>query len=222
VADRFRDRRVFLAGDAAHVMSPFGARGLNSGVADADNLAWKLAAVVQGEPDALLDTYEVERRPAAIENIRATDATMRFMAPHGPRRRAWRNLVLGMAPHSAWFRARVNSGRLAEPASYAGLPTMAPGPDDPSLPRHGEIAPDVALPGDGRLRERLGRGFAIVLPDGAPQTATGPIRIGADTVYGPDRAWLIRPDGYISDSSPSLDRMWISRSSGLGFVEKGD
>ena len=202
VAETFRDRRVFLVGDAAHVMAPFGARGLNSGVADAENLAWKLAAVVQGQPDRLLDTYEVERRPAALENLRATHATMRFMAPHGPWRRAWRNLVLHMAPRNAWVRARVNSGRLAQPASYAGLPTVASGPSDPSLPRYGEVAPDVALPGGGRLRERLGRGFAVVLPDGAAVTDSDPIRIGADTVYGPNRAWLIRPDGYIADSVP--------------------
>ncbi len=219
VADAFRDRRVFLAGDAAHVMSPFGARGLNSGVADAENLAWKVAAVVHGGPDRLLDTYEAERRPAAMENIRATDATMRFMAPHGPWRKGWRNLVLRLAPHAAWFRARVNSGRLAEPASYAGLPTVAPGPEDQSLPRHGEVAPDVALPGDGRLRERLGRGFAVVLPDGSPQTAVDPIGIGADTVYGPDRAWLIRPDGYIADSAPVLnaDELLASAPSEFGI-----
>ncbi len=70
VADAFRAGRVFLAGDAAHVMSPFGARGLNSGVADAENLAWKLASVVRGDaPPALLDTYEAERRPAALANL---------------------------------------------------------------------------------------------------------------------------------------------------------
>ena len=100
LADRFRVGRVFLAGDAAHVMSPFGARGLNSGAADAENLAWKLAAVLRGEAgDALLDSYDGERRPAAIENLAVTDATMRFMVPHGPWRRLWRNLVLRLSEH---------------------------------------------------------------------------------------------------------------------------
>ena len=206
VADSLRIGRVLLAGDAAHVMSPFGARGLNSGIADAENLAWKLAAVVHGEPDGLLDTYEVERRRAAIENLRATDATMRFMAPHGPWRSAWRNLVLRLAPRSAWFRARVNSGRLAEPASYAGLSTVAPGPADPSLPRHGEVAPDMPLSGGGRLRERLGgRGFVVVASH--PIEASVPvIVIGPGSVYGDDRAWLVRPDGYVADSRPLGER----------------
>ena len=105
-AESFRVGRVLLAGDAAHVMSPFGARGLNSGVPDAENLAWRLAAVLGGAPDPVLDGYEAERRPAALENLAATAATMRFLAPHGLRARAWRALVLRLAPHTAWFRAR--------------------------------------------------------------------------------------------------------------------
>ncbi len=198
VADTFRDGRIFLAGDAAHVMSPFGARGLNSGVADGENLAWKLAAFVRDGPDGLLDTYEAERRPAAIENLRATDATMRFMAPHGPWRGAWRHLVLRMAPRSPWFRARVNSGRLAEPASYVAA---APGPEDPALPRHGSVAPDVRLAGGGRLRDHLGRGFVLV--SSQPAEASVPVIVtGPGSVYGGDRVWFVRPDGYIADSRP--------------------
>ena len=162
LADAFGAGRCFLAGDAAHVMSPFGARGLNSGVADAENLAWKLAWVVRGEAEpSLLDSYEAERRPVAVENLRVTDATMRFMAPHGPLRRAWRDLVLRMAPRSGWFRARVNSGRLAEPATYAVAQARPP---DPALPQPGAVAPDVRLATGGRLRDRLGRGFVAVLP----------------------------------------------------------
>ncbi len=197
LAARFRVGRVFLAGDAAHVMSPFGARGLNSGIADAENLAWKLARVARGEStDPLLDTYEGERRGAAVENLAATEATMRFMAPHGPWRRAWRNLVLRVAPRSAWFRRRVDSGRLAEPATY-----LATGPDDERLPRHGSVAPDVRLPDGGRLRGRLGAGFVVLAP--WPVEAELPvIVIGEGTAYGDARAWLVRPDGYLADSRP--------------------
>jgi len=195
LAAAFRDGRVFLAGDAAHVMSPFGARGLNSGVADAENLAWKLAAVIRGAaPEGLLDSYESERRAAARDNLAATDATMRFMAPHGPWHRAWRNLVLLLAPRSAWFRARVNSGRLAEPARYA-----AEGPDDPALPRHGTIAPDLPLPDGGRLRGRLGGGWVLVAPEPV-ETSLPVVDIGRGTAYGDQRAWLVRPDGYLADS----------------------
>ncbi len=201
LADAFRAGRVFLAGDAAHVMSPFGARGLNSGAADAENLAWRLAAAVAGGSDELLDGYEAERRPAAIENLAATDATMRFMAPHGVAARAWRGLVLRMAPHSGWFRSRVNSGRLAEPAAYA---PSTPGPDDPSLPRHGSVAPDLRLPDGTRLRDRLGRGWARLVPGPIAERGGGvdQIVIGRGTVYGADRSWLIRPDAYVDSSEP--------------------
>ncbi len=117
LAATFRVGRVFLAGDAAHVMSPFGARGLNSGVGDAEDLAVKLAAVLRGEhDDALLDTYATERRAVAEQNLAVTDATMRFMVPHGPWRRVRRDLILRLSPRLAWARRRVNSGRLAEPS----------------------------------------------------------------------------------------------------------
>ena len=197
LADAFRVGRVFLAGDAAHVMSPFGARGLNSGIPDAENLAWRLAAAETAD-DPVLDGYEAERQPAAIANLVATDATMRFMAPHGIVARAWRAIVLAMAPRSAWFRARVNSGRLAEPAAY---PAAVPGPTDPSLPRHGLVAPDAALPDGTRLRDHLGRGWTRLVPD-LSAGAAGTLPIGAATVYGRDRSWLIRPDGYVASSEP--------------------
>ncbi len=180
-------------------MSPFGARGLNSGVADAENLAWKLAWVLRGEaPSSLLDTYEAERRPVAAENLAVTDATMRFMAPHGPARRAWRDLVLRMAPHSAWFRRRVNSGRLAEPATY---PVAGGGPADSVRP--GSVAPDVPLLGGGRLRDRLGRAFVVVVPrmrERAERVEL--VELGDATAYGRDRAWLVRPDGHVAASLP--------------------
>ncbi len=203
LADAFRSGRVFLAGDAAHVMSPFGARGLNSGIPDAENLGWRLVAA-ESSDDQVLDGYEAERRPAAVANLAATEATMRFMAPHGMAAAAWRTIVLAMAPRSAWFRGRVNSGRLAEPAVY---PSADAGPADPALPRHGTVAPDAAL-GDGtRLRDHLGRGWARLVPRlaGADGAALGTIAIGETTVYGRERSWLIRPDGYIDSSEPILD-----------------
>jgi 2-polyprenyl-6-methoxyphenol hydroxylase-like FAD-dependent oxidoreductase len=212
LADAFRDGRVFLAGDAAHVMSPFGARGLNSGAADAENLAWKLAWVLRrGAAGSLLDTYDIERRGAALENLAATDATMRFMAPHGPWRRAWRNLVLRMAPRYAWFRRQIDSGRLAEPTTYP-----ASGPEDPGLPRHGSVAPDLTLPDGGRLRDRLGRDFIVLAPRPVEASLLVTI-IGPGTAYGDDRAWLVRPDAYLADSvalgewrDSDMDSRWTS------------
>jgi 2-polyprenyl-6-methoxyphenol hydroxylase-like FAD-dependent oxidoreductase len=225
LADAFRAGRVFLAGDAAHVMSPFGARGLNSGVADAENLAWRLAWVLRHDaPPSLLDEYEAERRGAALDNHAATEATMRFMAPHGPWRRAWRDLVLRMAPHSAWFRRRVNSGRLAEPATYP-----ATGPEDTSLPRHGSVAPDVLLPAGGRLRDELGSGFVLLAPRPVAVEAGSALPvvvIGPGSVYGDDRAWLVRPDGYLASSAAlgdaaGLDGLWITRHAAREVVDKG-
>jgi 2-polyprenyl-6-methoxyphenol hydroxylase-like FAD-dependent oxidoreductase len=121
LAPRFRVGRVFLAGDAAHEMSVFGARGLNSGVEDATNLAWKLALVLEGDaPDSLLDSYERERRSAAQENLRVTGATMRFMAPPSPLHRLYRNAVLRGSLRVPALRRFVNSGKLATPAVYPG------------------------------------------------------------------------------------------------------
>jgi 2-polyprenyl-6-methoxyphenol hydroxylase-like FAD-dependent oxidoreductase len=201
LADRFRVGRVFLAGDAAHVMSPFGARGLNSGVADAENLAWKLALVLAGRaPDALLDTYETERRAAAAENLAVTGATMRFMVPPSPLRRRLRNAVLRGSVRVPALRRRVNSGRLAEPFVYAGSPVVEPG--------LGGVAPDAPLPGGGRLRDLLGQDFVALLvgPDGAGPP--GVVAVPADGAVGRrytpggvpagGRLWLVRPDGHLA------------------------
>jgi 2-polyprenyl-6-methoxyphenol hydroxylase-like FAD-dependent oxidoreductase len=121
LASRFRVGRVFLAGDAAHLMAVFGARGMNSGVEDATNLAWKLALVRAGAaPDSLLDSYERERRAAARENLGVTGATMRFMAPPTALHRAWRNAILRGSLRLPRLRRFVNSGKLATPAVYPG------------------------------------------------------------------------------------------------------
>ena len=126
LARRFRVGRVFLAGDAAHLMAPFGARGMNSGVEDAVNLAWKLAFVWHGRaPDRLLDTYERERQTAAKHNLAVTGATMRFMAPPTRVHRLLRNSILRASLYSRTARRLVDSGRLAEPAAY--FPTGAVG-----------------------------------------------------------------------------------------------
>ena len=121
LARRFRVGRFFLAGDAAHLMAPFGARGMNSGVEDAVNLAWKLALVLRGRaPESLLDSYERERRAAARENLDVTGRTMRFMAPPTAPHRLVRNAILRGSVRSARVRRLVDSGRLATPAVYGG------------------------------------------------------------------------------------------------------
>ncbi|MCM5678651.1 FAD-dependent oxidoreductase [Schlegelella sp. S2-27] len=119
--ERFRHGRVLFAGDAAHLVSPFGARGANSGVQDAENLAWKLALVLRGQaPDALLDSYAQEREYAADENIRHSTRATDFITPKSEISRLFRDAVLDLAKDHAFARSLVNSGRLSVPATLHG------------------------------------------------------------------------------------------------------
>ena len=154
-AERFAAGRVFLAGDAAHLMSPFGARGLNSGVADAENIAWKLAMVLAGRaPAALLATYDSERRAAALHNLAVTDATMRFMVPPNRLLRLYRNAILRGSLRSAALRKRVNSGRLSEPYTYTASPVVGPGPRSSGGKRRPPGPPRGPWPAPWRGRSR--------------------------------------------------------------------
>ena len=128
--DRFRHGRVLFAGDAAHGVSPFGARGANSGVQDAENLAWKLAAVLPGQaPDALLDSYAHEREYAADENIRNSTRATDFITPKSEISRLFRDAVLDWRATTPFARALVNSGRLSVPATLHGSPLNTPDAD---------------------------------------------------------------------------------------------
>ena len=118
--DQLRHGRVFFVGDSAHVVSPFGARGGNSGVQDADNLAWKLAAVVQGRAaPQLLNSYHQERHEAAEQNVLVTNRTARFLRPADGAERLFRTAALGLARRHAFARQLVNTGRMSTPNSYA-------------------------------------------------------------------------------------------------------
>jgi 3-(3-hydroxy-phenyl)propionate hydroxylase len=113
----FRVGRVMFAGDAAHGVSPFGARGANSGVQDADNLGWKLAALLQGQAgEPLLDTYATEREYAADENILHSTRATDFITPKSEISRLFRDAVLDLSKTCPFARTLVNSGRLSTPA----------------------------------------------------------------------------------------------------------
>lgn len=117
--DQLRVGRVFFMGDTAKVVSPFGARGGNTGVADADNLAWKLAAVVRGRASQkLLDSYNEERLEAAQENVRVTNRTTRFLRPVDHMERVFRNAAIGLARQHPFARSLVNTGRMAVANTY--------------------------------------------------------------------------------------------------------
>ena len=118
--DQMRHGRVFFMGDAAKVVSPFGARGGNTGVADADNLAWKLAAVVQGRAaPALLDSYHEERHEAARQNVLVTNRTARFLRPADGMEKLFRDAALGLARQHVFARQFVNTGRMAVANPYS-------------------------------------------------------------------------------------------------------
>ena len=118
--DQLRHGRVFFVGDAAHVVSPFGARGGNSGVQDADNLAWKLAAVVHGRaPQKLLDSYHDERFEAATQNVQVTNRTARFLRPVDGMERVFRTAAISLAKRHVFARQLVNTGRMSTPNTYS-------------------------------------------------------------------------------------------------------
>ena len=125
--DRFRHGRVLFAGDAAHGVSPFGARGANSGVQDADNLAWKLGLVLAGKaPDRLLDSYDEERVHAADENILNSTRSTDFLTPKSDISRTFRDAVLKLAREHPFARTLVNSGRLSTPATLSSSSLNTP------------------------------------------------------------------------------------------------
>ncbi len=95
LAPQFQKGRVFLTGDAAHLMSPFGARGMNCGIQDVNNLAWKLWLVMAGlAPENLLASYESERKAAAREHLNITDRSMAFITPQTNLQEFVRNFIL--------------------------------------------------------------------------------------------------------------------------------
>lgn len=172
--DKFRHGRVIFAGDSAHQVSPFGARGANSGIQDIDNLAWKLKLVIDGTaPDALLDTYDTERVYGADENILNSTRATDFITPKTPVSRMFRNSVLTLAETQPFARTIVNSGRLSVPCTYDG--SVLNGDDCAPMPartRPGSSCPDAPL-GKDWLLHKLGHGFTLMTIDtDAPKTLT--------------------------------------------------
>ena len=146
----FRHGRVLFAGDSAHGVSPFGARGANSGVQDAENLAWKLARVVRGEAgasgEALLASYAAEREYAADENILNSTRSTDFITPKSAISRLFRDAVLDLSREHAFARRLVNSGRLSVPATLDGSPLNTPDAEPfAGLMRPGAAAADAPL-----------------------------------------------------------------------------
>lgn len=172
--DQLRHGRVFFVGDAAHLVAPFGARGMNSAIHDVENLGWKLASVLRGDaPENLLDTYDIERGPALRHDQQVTNATMRFMAPRTTLQRIRRTATLRLSTRCKTARRWVNSGKMSEPFSYRDSPILLPD-EQPrrawrGAPPVGAKAPDApCMLVDGSatrplwLRRLFGTGFVAL------------------------------------------------------------
>ncbi len=245
--ERFVHDRVIFAGDSAHIVSPFGARGGNGGIQDADNLAWKLAAMIKGgAPSRLLATYDEERIRGADENILNSARATSFMTPKSRMERIFRDEILAMAAAEPFARRLVNSGRLSQPCSLAGLSLQADddaefvgglAPGSPCLD-----APIIDARGDnGWLLKWLGHEF-IVLSFGGPADVPEGVRrvvVGAAHVPSPsdpdyvgdveglvaaryggmrDAAYLIRPDGHVAARfvKPTREKIAAALARALG------
>jgi 3-(3-hydroxy-phenyl)propionate hydroxylase len=220
--EKFIHDRVIFAGDAAHQVSPFGARGANSGLEDAENLAWKLARVLQGtSPERLFESYQLERSAAAGENIRESTRSTDFMAPASRQEARLRRAVLSLAKDTEFGKRMINGGRLSVPSVY-DTPLSTPDADIwRGGPRPGASMPDAPLSGrDGTpmfLTEafvRAGKKFALLeFANGAATSvpeSVGVIRIGSDGFgdpsgllgarydAAPGTCYLLRPDGYVA------------------------
>jgi 3-(3-hydroxy-phenyl)propionate hydroxylase len=221
--DKFIHGRVIFAGDAAHQVSPFGARGANSGLEDAENLAWKLDRVLRRiSPEALLESYHLERSAAADENIRESTRSTDFMAPNSHQEARLRKAALSLAKETEFGKRMVNAGRLSVPTIYDSPLSTADRDAWRGGPRPGASMLDapIAAPageptyltdafiGCGTRFTLLafGNGTAVDPPDGV-----GLIRVGGEGGFSdstglaaarydaePGSAYLLRPDGYVA------------------------
>jgi 3-(3-hydroxy-phenyl)propionate hydroxylase len=229
---RFRHGRLLFVGDAAHQVSPFGARGANSGVQDVDNLVWKLDRVLRGlASEALLDSYDAERGAAADENLLNSTRSTDFMTPRSRASKVLRDAVLSLAAEHPFARSLVNSGRLSVPAALVASPLNTPDVDAfegwmvPGAP-----ADDAPLPGGRWLLNSLAPDFTLLLfvdRYGDPETLNG-MQAAIRTLVGgytglctlavpcdgvaaqrydarPGTVYLLRPDQHVAARWRSLD-----------------
>jgi len=200
---RFVHDRVIFAGDSAHLVSPFGARGCNGGIADADNLAWKLDAVLNGADEALIETYNTEAIITADENILNSTRSTDFMTPKSDVSHAFRNAVLDLASDYEFARPFINSGRLSTPVSYPDSQLALPDQDAwAGGIRAGSPAIDAPL-GNGWLLQHLGSEWKLVAANPIENAPLPVVLLDSDLAksrYDLENggAYLIRPDQYVA------------------------
>jgi 3-(3-hydroxy-phenyl)propionate hydroxylase len=224
---RFIHGRVIFAGDSAHQVSPFGARGANSGVQDAENLAWKLELVLAGEAGpGLLATYDRERGAAADENILNSTRATDFIAPASSGERRLRDAALALAATAPFARRLVNSGRLSLPTTY-DTPLSTPDADPwAGAARLGAPVPDAPLlRPDGtptHLTALVAGRFMLLCTGEGPSGLRGAdvVVVGRDLLDGEGlfaqrfdathgACFLLRPDGHLTARWRSFDRVKV-------------
>lgn len=220
---QFVHNRILFAGDAAHMVSPFGARGANSGIQDAENLAWKLAYVLQGKaPKALLQTYDAERAPAADENILHSTNATNFISPGSEISLQFRNAALGLAKQHAYARTLINSGRLSHPFRYVSSPLVTPDASedwDTGL-QAGYAFKDAVLK-NGFLLDHLGNDFTLLVR-GQVEYHDPLVKVVAVTEQDTDviekydlkaNSWyLLRPDQHIAARGRQIEVAAIQKA----------
>jgi 3-(3-hydroxy-phenyl)propionate hydroxylase len=228
---RFLHGRVVFAGDAAHQVSPFGARGANSGLEDAENLAWKLDRVLRkASPEALLETYHSERSAAADENIRESTRSTDFMAPSSRQEARLRKAVLSLAKETEFGKRMINGGRLSVPSIYDSALSTTDCDMWRGGPRPGASMPDAPLAAPGGEATYLTEAFikagtrftllefsngaAIDTPGGVAVISIGGHNGFSDSAglasarydAEPGTGYLLRPDGYVAARFRHLTR----------------
>jgi 2-polyprenyl-6-methoxyphenol hydroxylase-like FAD-dependent oxidoreductase len=219
LADTYQAGRVLLAGDAAHVHSPIGGQGMNTGIGDAENLAWKLGLVVRGRADpALLATYACERRPLATDVLQRTTANTRILVGESAVARILRDrLFVPLLNLPAVQRqATRTASQLA--VSYRRGPLGGRGP----APRPGDRVPDRACTrSDGtgtRLHAELGPAWVVLAPAGeGDDVLTAAHKHLGDSVVllhasGLRSVLLVRPDGHLAwrGTDPAGAGRWLT------------
>jgi len=205
---RFVHDRVIFAGDSAHQVSPFGARGANSGVQDAENLAWKLDAVIRGQAGpALLESYDAERRMAADENILNSTRATDFLTPKTPVSKMFHDAVLDLAERHAFARPIINSGRLSTPSVYETSPLNGTDEGGPERARAGAPCPDAPA-GNRFLLDLLPGAFCVLALNAHVETDLPLIALEGNEISPDLRArylgederavYLIRPDHHVA------------------------
>ena len=176
--DAYRHGRVLFAGDAAHLVPIFGVRGLNSGLDDAGNLAWKLALVIQGQAqDSLLDSYSEERVHAARQNLAYGAKSTEFMAPPHAGFKLMRDAALRLATEFEPVRSLINP-RQSTPISYPASPLNG-ACHAPCTPCPGEPAPDAKMQGS-HLSQHFGHGFVALWFCEQPAASPSLVALGAE------------------------------------------